>query len=196
HSGDSFFSWPEHEGRDMTYLKNYDSPTSVFAWNAPFDFFGAYDVGMDRGIVQTANHQELIGKKAWTWGKSDDGIISQKNLHDFGEEYIEVQSGPLLTQADYGLLGPHQEVAWQEYWYPVHGLGEGFEFANKDLAVQTIKKNGGLELRILATGDFKDAEVSIIGPDGNNVRSERVDLSPRKATVLNFSDLSGGAYGI
>ncbi len=196
HSGDSFFSWPEHEGKDITYLKNYDSPTSVFAWNAPFDFFGAYDVGMDRGIVQTANHRELIGKKAWTWGKSEDGIVSQRNLHDFNEEYIEVQSGPLLTQADYGLLEPHQEVAWQEYWYPVHGLGDGFEFANKDLAVQTIKGDGSLELRIMATGVFNNVDVSISGQDGEELRSERIDLSPRHPGKVVFSDLQGGDYGV
>ena len=44
HDGVNFFSWPEHEGRDLTWLRNYPAPTSVFAHNAVFDFFGGYDV--------------------------------------------------------------------------------------------------------------------------------------------------------
>ncbi len=73
-------------------------------WTASFDFFGAYDVDADRGIVQVANHYELSGKKAWTWGTWEFGQVCQKNLTDDDGPYIEVQSGPLPTQSDYGML--------------------------------------------------------------------------------------------
>ena len=62
---------------------------------APTIFFGAYDVDLDRGIVQVANHNEHLGKKAWTWGQGEYGRVSMKNLGDNNPEYIEVQSGPL-----------------------------------------------------------------------------------------------------
>jgi hypothetical protein len=52
------------------------------------------------------------------------------------------------------MLLPRQQVTWREWWYPVHGLGEGFEFATKDLAAQTIRNEGDLQLRLLATGRF------------------------------------------
>jgi hypothetical protein len=67
-----------------------------------FDFFGGYDVSADRGVVQVANHYELSGKKAWTWGQWDFGLVSQTNLTDDDGPYIEIQSGPLPTQSDYG----------------------------------------------------------------------------------------------
>ncbi|MFH1924312.1 MAG: DUF5107 domain-containing protein, partial [Planctomycetota bacterium] len=148
HNGTEFFNWPVHEGKDLSWLKNYEPYASVFAVKCQYDFFGAYDVDADRGIVQTADHHELSGKKAWTWGTWDFGLVAQQNLTDEDGPYIEVQSGPLPTQSDYGLLAPRQEVAWQEWWYPVHGLGDGFEFATKDVAVQTSRAGGKLELRL------------------------------------------------
>lgn len=183
HNGTTFFSWPIHEGKDLTWLKNYDEPTSVFAHDCVFDFFGAYDTGLDRGIVQYANHYELIGKKAWTWGQSDDGLVSQRNLHEQDEQYIEVQSGPLRTQADYGLLKPREIIQWREWWYPVHGLGDGFEYANRDLAVQRHNNLGRQEFRLLPTGIFKRARITLQNRH-TTLLDLTADLSPLEPTVV------------
>lgn len=186
HAGTSFFTWPVHNGKDMTWLKNYDEPSSVFAYQCAFDFFGAYDVDDDRGIVQYGDHRILTGKKAWTWGQSGDGIASQRALHDDDSQYIEVQSGPLQTQADYGLLGPRQKVAWEEWWYPVHALGDGFEYATKDVAVQTHwpEGDGGqLEVRLLSTGVFPGAVCSV-RKSGTPGTIKAIDLSPNAAAMV------------
>jgi tetratricopeptide (TPR) repeat protein len=183
HNGTDFFSWPLHEGKDLTWLKNYDRPTSVFAYHCVFDFFGAYDTGLDRGIVQYANHGELMGKKAWTWGQSDDGIVSQRNLHDGDDQYIEVQSGPLLTQADYGLLHPRQSIQWQEWWYPVHGLVDGFEYATLQAAIQRLDRNGKLEFRLIPTAEYSQAEITI-EQNGKTLHQQTADLSPESAFVI------------
>ena len=160
HNGTEFFHWPIHGGKDLTYLKNYPTMSSVFGYKCVFDFFGAYDVDLDKGIVSYANHHELPGKKAWTWGKDDFGIVSQMALSDAGPvhaQYIEVQSGPLLTQSDYGMLKPGREIRWREFWYPVHGLGDGFEYATRDVAAQVHRKDGVLELRLFSTAVFSGA---------------------------------------
>lgn len=187
HAGVRFFKWPVNEGKDLTWLKNYETSSSVFSVNCVFDFFGAYDVDADRGIVQTADHHELSGKKAWTWGTWDFGLVSQQNLTDNDGPYIEVQSGPLPTQSDYGMLMPRQEVSWQEYWYPVHGLGDGFEYANKDVAVQTERVTGGasptLRLRILATGKFPGATCTI-SLGRRELLAKAVDLTPENPQVV------------
>ena len=186
HAGTKFFSWPVNNDKDITWLKNYDEPSSVFAYKCAFDFFGAYDVDDDRGIVQYGDHRVITGKKAWTWGQSGDGIASQRALHDDNSQYIEVQSGPLQTQADYGLLGPHQEIAWQEWWYPVHGLGDGFEYATKDLAVQTQwtdDAQGMLEVRLLSTGEYPKA-ICTIDTHRGAPDAHTIDLSPKNAVVL------------
>ncbi|MCH8120913.1 MAG: DUF5107 domain-containing protein [Planctomycetes bacterium] len=183
HNGVKFFSWPIHEGKDISWLKNYETSASVFSVDCVFDFFGAYDVDMDRGIVQVANHHELSGKKAWTWGTWDFGLVSQENLTDNDGPYIEVQSGPLPTQSDYGMLMPRQEVSWQEWWYPVHGLGDGFEYATKDIAIQTIHKENQLQLRILATANFPSATCTLSQGD-KTLLKRTIDLTPKNPRTL------------
>jgi tetratricopeptide (TPR) repeat protein len=187
HNAKEFFNWPIHEGRDLSWLKNYPMYSSIFAVNCTHDFFGAYDVDADRGIVQAADHRKLCGKKAWTWGEWEFGKTAEKNLTDGDAHYIEVQSGPLPTQGDYGMLGPHDHVSWQEYWYPVHGLGGGFEFANRHLGVQTQREGGKVELRILATAVFPEAEC-ILKQGGRQVLSKRIDLSPNTPTIVVFDE--------
>jgi len=186
HNGVKFFNWPVHEGRDLSWLKNYPEASSIFSVDCTYDFFGAYDVDADRGVVQVADHYELSGKKAWTWGTSEFGLVCQKNLTDDDGPYIEVQSGPLPTQSDYGMLLPRQQVAWREYWYPVHGLGEGFEFATRDLAVQTIREGGDLQLRLLATGRFPGASCSVVR-EGQELVAKKLDLSPKAPQIVTLS---------
>jgi tetratricopeptide (TPR) repeat protein len=183
HNAREFFRWPVHEGRDLSCLKNYEAYASVFAVDCSYDFFGAYDVDADRGLVQFANHHELGGKKAWTWGEWEFGKVAQKNLTEDDGPYIEVQSGPLPTQSDYGMLGPQEQIAWQEYWYPVHGLGDGFEYATPDVAVQTARRDGGLELRIAATGRFEQA-VCCLTADGRQLLRTVLDLTPDRPALV------------
>ena len=191
HDGKVFFQWPVDKGRDLTWLKNYDTYASVFAVNCPYDFFGAYDVEGDYGIVQYANRYELSGKKAWTWGEWEFGKVSQQNLTDAEGPYIEVQSGPLPTQSDYGMLGPQERVQWREWWYPVHGLGEGFEFASRDVAVQTVRRDGQLELRMLGTRVAPQVRLDVRAAgsrDGLSLAERRVDLTPREPAIVTLED--------
>lgn len=180
HAGTKFFSWPIDEGKDLSLLRNYDTMSSIFAYECGFDFFGAYDAVRNRGIVSYANHFELKGKKAWTWGKDDFGTVSQMALSDAGPvnaQYIEVQSGPLLTQAEYGMLDSHQARTWREFWYPVHGLGAGFEYATRDIAIQTVRRGGALEVTAIATGAFPNAYCTF-QKDGTELLRQSVDLAP------------------
>ena len=183
HYAVKFFGWPIHEGKDISWLKNYETWASIFSVDCAFDFFGAYDVDLDRGIVQVADHHELSGKKAWTWGTWDFGLVSQKNLTDDDGPYIEVQSGPLPTQSDYGMLLPRQVISWQEYWYPVHGLGDGFEFATKDIAVQTERNADTLELHILATGRFPGATCTL-SRGHRELLSKTLNPTPKEPQVV------------
>lgn len=194
HAGTSFYSWPIHEGKDLSWLKNYPTMSSIFAYECVFDFFGSYDVDLDRGLVSYANYHELKGKKAWTWGKDDFGVVSQQSLSDAGPvhaQYIEVQSGPLLTQADYGMLEPHQKVEWQEFWYPVHGLGDGFEYATRDAAVQAKRSDSALELRFLATGRF-DGATCTLSQDGKTLLQQSVALTPAQAIAVTLATPPAG----
>ncbi|HNR32756.1 MAG TPA: DUF5107 domain-containing protein, partial [Candidatus Hydrogenedentes bacterium] len=153
---------------------------------------------LDRGLVSFANHHELKGKKAWTWGKDDFGVVSQMALSDAGPihaQYIEVQSGPLLTQADYGLLEPRQAVEWREYWYPVHGLGDGFEFATRDAAVQTRRDGETLEVRAIATGAFPGATLEL-RQGAATLHAQPCDLSPAQPVIVGLPNPPEGAVRV
>jgi tetratricopeptide (TPR) repeat protein len=194
HGGANFFTWPMDNGKDLTWLKNYETMTSIFAYDCIYDFFGAYDVDSNRGIVSYANHNELKGKKAWTWGKDDFGVTSQMALSDAGREntqYIEVQSGPLLTQAEFGMLKPHRDVAWREYWYPVHDLGDGFEYATRDVAAQASRKDGALEVRLIATGNYPKA-VCTLSREGKTLQQTPLVLSPKQAETVQLPNAPEG----
>ena len=190
HFGTTFYRFPEDNGVDMTRLPNYPEPTSIFAYRAVHDFFGAYDSGDDRGIVQTADHRELPGKKGWTWGQGDDGMMNQRALTDEDGPYIEVQSGPLPTQSDYAWLHPGQEVFWREQWAPVFGLGEGFEYATPDLVVERVADDSGTRFLFLAARALPAATVRLSG--GGAEHSETVDLTPEAAAVVEWPGGPGG----
>ncbi|HLB72452.1 MAG TPA: DUF5107 domain-containing protein [Sedimentisphaerales bacterium] len=195
HSAVEFFSWPIHNGKDLSWLKNYETYASIFSVDCVFDFFGAYDVDADRGIIQAGDHHKIGGKKAWTWGTWEFGLVSQQSLTDDGAAYIEVQTGPLPTQSDYGMLLPREEVSWREYWYPVHGLGDGFEYATKDIAVQTTREKNKLQLRLLATSKLPGS-VCILSMAGQEPLQETLDLSPAAPTTVTLLDVADAAVSV
>ncbi len=190
HSAIKFTPWPTHRGKDMTRVVNYTDPTSLFAWRSQFDFLGAYDSGADRGVVGYADHRVVPGKKFWTWGQADYGLQREAAIADEEIQYLEAQSGPLMTQSDYELLGPQRSLAWREWWYPVHGLGDGFEYATRDVAINAKRKSGTLALAMLATGEFPGARV-IVSRDGKSLHEERIDLAPDAARTLSVQAPEG-----
>jgi tetratricopeptide (TPR) repeat protein len=190
HFGVEFFNWPVNKGIDLSWTKNFADAASIFAVNCAYDFFGAYDVDHDQGVIQVANHFEHSGKKAWTWGQGEYGRICQKNLTDTDGNYIEVQSGPLQTQSDYGILPPKSQVSWKEYWYPVHGLGDGFEFANQKIAFRSERKNGQFEIRMISTEVFRNA-ICALYQDSKQIFKSTVNLTPEQALSVSVPLATG-----
>jgi len=185
HFGIKYFDWPVNDGIDLSWTKNYIEAASVFAVDCAYDFFGAYDVDLDRGIVQVANHNEHLGKKAWTWGQGEYGRVSMTNLGDKNPEYIEVQSGPLQTQSDYGLLSPGASISWKEYWYPIHGLNTGFEFATEKVAIQTNHSEENIRINLISTEVIKGVKCIIIGGK-KEIQRKVIDLSPLSSVILDM----------
>ncbi len=69
----------------------------------------------------------------------------------------------------------------------MHGLGDGFEFATRDVAVQRRVEGGRLELRMLATGVFPQATVTL-SRQGRPVGRSTLDLGPEKPAVATLAD--------
>ena len=188
HGAEKFFHWPINEGKDLSRGTNYQDASSIFAWYCDQDFFGSYNDDLDHGVVAYANHHQLPGKKAWTWGHGSYGTMHQADLTDHDGPYNEVQTGPLLTQGEVGRLDPCEAVEWKEWWYPIHGIG-GFTFANKDVAVNATTDGGKLRLKIMGTGTWKGVQAKV-GQDGRPLAAARCDITPRKPLEVTL-DLGG-----
>lgn len=185
HAGEKFFDWPFDQGKDLTRGTNYQDASSIFAWHCDQDFFGSYNDDLDRGVVSFANHHQLPGKKAWTWGQGGFGRMHQKDLTDADGPYNEVQTGPLLTQAQVGRLEPCEAVEWSEWWYPIHRIG-GFTYANKHVAVNAERAGGKLRLRMLGTGTWKQVDVNLIADGSAEPVLQRCRISPKEPSELVF----------
>lgn len=183
HGAEKFFNWPIHEGKDLTRGTNYQDASSIFAWHGDQDFFGSYNDDLDRGVVAYGNHHQVPGKKAWTWGWGSYGTMHQMDLTDEDGPYNEVQTGPLLTQGEVGRLDPCEAVEWQEWWYPVHGMG-GFTFANKDVAVEARREGTNLTLRLMGSAVWRNVTVTLCLPGAHDDPQACCDVSPRAATIL------------
>lgn len=185
HAGEKFFKWPIDDGKDLTRGTNYQDASSIFAWHCDQDFFGSYNDDLDHGAVSYANHYQLPGKKAWTWGYGGFGTMHQKDLTDDDGPYNEVQTGPLLTQAQVGRLDPCEAVEWNEFWYPVHGT-EGFTFANRELAVNVTRAQGTVRLKVLGTGTWSDAKVRVL-KETRELANAKCKLSPTTPADLQLA---------
>ncbi|MFH1742067.1 MAG: DUF5107 domain-containing protein, partial [bacterium] len=194
HAGGSFYTWPiDENGVDLSYAKNRTGPSSIFAYECDQDFFGSYDHTSDRGVVATANHHLLPGKKAWTWGQSEHAILRQGLLTDNDGPYNEVQTGPLRTQADHGFLQPHQVLEWTERWYPVHGLG-GFDYAGPNAAFKLVEENNELTIRFLTTSKIRNALLMVRPVENGAAKGDyKVSPSPHEPTVVRHP--TGGVSG-
>jgi tetratricopeptide (TPR) repeat protein len=167
HSRTEIWNYPVSNGVDYSWYKNIRQPTSLFGRGIHKDFFGAYYHDSDFGIVHVADWRELPGKKIWSWGVADDGLIWTDLLTDHDGAYNEIQSGRYETQLNQEFLPPLRVESWTEYWYPVHGLGSGFveatsEFAmNANFVAGTGSNSPLIELAINPTVNIQGARIRV-----------------------------------
>jgi tetratricopeptide (TPR) repeat protein len=115
--------YPIVNGRDMSWYRNHERPNDIFALDVTDDFFGCYYEQQDVGLVHWSDHRLDFGKKFFTWGTADEGMIWVDLLTDQDGQYVEMQSGRFVDQSTWEFLFPYQTVEWTEYWFPLNGMG-------------------------------------------------------------------------
>ncbi len=104
--GGEVFPWPIHpgNGRNLAFYEQNDFGPykSYHVFGRYSDFFGAYWHDDDFGMGRYSTRDDKLGKKAWIWGLSRQGMIWEKLLTDADGQYVEVQSGRLFNQAAEG----------------------------------------------------------------------------------------------
>lgn len=122
-------------GTDISRYKNIPVPTSYMAYHSDYDFVGNYDHGKQAGMMHVANHHLVPGKKQWTWGNSDFGLMWDRQLTDEDGPYIELMCGAFTdNQPDFSWLMPGEEKRFTQNFMPYKGIGPASN-ANTDVVV-------------------------------------------------------------
>jgi len=87
------------------------------------------------------------------------------------------------------MLAPGGAVAWKEYWYPVHGLNTGFEFATEKVAIQTRHEENKIGISMISTERIKGLSCVLMA-DGKEIQRQKTDLSPTASVTLEMSKSS------
>jgi tetratricopeptide (TPR) repeat protein len=152
HGKNQFSRWPVSRevyngvdytrGVDVSWWKNHPRPTSFFAFESEGDFLAGYDHGRDAGVIFVGRHQDVPGKKFWTWGTGSEGRLWEKILTDSDGPYLELMFGSFSdNQPDYSWVHPYEVKAFRQYWYPVRGL-RGVKNATVAAACQLDIRDG------------------------------------------------------
>jgi tetratricopeptide (TPR) repeat protein len=166
HHRGEVWTYPVYEGTDYSWYKNVRRPTSLFGKQVHRSFFGAYYHQADYGVVHVADYREVPGKKVWTWGAADDGLIWTDLLSDQDGPYNEIQAGRFETQLNYEFMPPRRVDSFTEYWYPVKEMGDGFVEATSELAMNVhypaaAGTKPSVEFVLFPSVGVKDAKVKV-----------------------------------
>jgi len=140
-------TWPVRNGVDLSWRRNIKHTMGVFGHGCREDFFGAYNVVQDCGVVHVADYRVLPGKKMFDWGTGPQGVRKGNEFSTKDGAYAELQAGLFEHQPSYEVLEPHTIVGFREIWLPLHGMGVPFSRANESGAVALDMENGK-ELRV------------------------------------------------
>lgn len=168
--------YPIVNGRDMSWYRNHERPNDIFALDVVDDFFGCYYVERDAGLVHWSDHRVNVGKKFFTWGTADEGMIWVDLLTDEDGQYVELQSGRFVDQSTFEFLWPYQQVGWREYWYPLSGTG-GFVWATQEAALNLERAGAVARVAAAVTRDLGGGEL-VLEAQGREVFRQGVELTP------------------
>jgi tetratricopeptide (TPR) repeat protein len=171
------WNYPVHEGRDLSRYRDRMDPADTFAAGVEEDFFGCYNEDNGAGIVHVADWHDCFGKKFFTWGAAPGGKSWGAVFNDRPiRHYVEIQAGPLETQADREWFPGRGERIWHERWYPIDRTGPFFH-ATREVAIGFSGEGRGRKLNLYACQHLGDVCLEItIG--GGRTRRRGVCLKP------------------
>lgn len=146
----------DKEGRNILWYKNnaYGSDKSYHMIGNYSDFYAAYWHKKGAGSVHYAPYDSKLGMKMFLWGMARSGAIWEDLLTDSKGQYVELQSGRMMSQAalesgatpyDITSFSPYCTDSWIEHWFPVSST-RGLVKANPYGSLNIIRENGYLKI--------------------------------------------------
>ncbi len=200
HSKTDFTRWPVSteiyrgadfsEGVDISWWKNVEGSNSFFVHDLQEDFMGGYDHGNNSGTVHIGDHNVVKGAKLWEWGSGPRGQATEGRLTENDGPYVEIMVGAYSdNQPDYTWIRPYEVKTWEQYWYPVKGIG-GFKNANLNGAVNLEEREDNtVFLGFYSTQQVNSARVVVKNKE-SIVFERSIEISPREpfAETINMEN--------
>lgn len=158
HMDPHYIKWPFYKGRNYSNLHEVPYAYETFGKLMNHNFFGAYSIDRQYGVIHYADRKVLKGAKFFTWGNDDLSDAWNAALTDDDSKYLEIQSGPFESQMVYKFMKPHQEIKWSEYWYPISNTG-GLIHAGKEVAVNLDIKDRGMDATFYSVESIESCKV-------------------------------------
>jgi tetratricopeptide (TPR) repeat protein len=187
HSKTHFRRWNIDNGTDISWWKNFGSPSSVFAWDFDNDFLAGYDHAKHSGTVHVANHHIVGGKKFFLWGNNPEAKMWDKMLTDTDGPYLELMVGAYSdNQPDYSWIYPGEIREFEQYWFPIREL-KSVKYANKKAAVnlERIAKDK-VFFGFNTTTAYKNAFVKLIA-ENKIVFQQTINIDPATPFVTEIT---------
>lgn len=170
-------TFPKDKGVDLGLYREVPNALSLFARNSYRDFLGVYYEKSDWGVIHVADHREVAGKKTWTWGTDDSGQIWVEKLTEKDGQYVEFQAGRFETQMEHEFLAAHRVEHFTEYWFPVQGLGGGYDEATRNAALHITPQGRQVRIALNVNARFDNA-VLTVEAGGQKLETRTVNLQP------------------
>ncbi len=179
------------EGTDLSHYDAVKVPSSylISQGQSDMDYVAGYDTGLNKGVATVANHYIAPGKKMWHWGTGDFGDMWCSNLTDKNGPYIELMTGVYTdNQPDFTWIAPYETKEFEQYWYPIHDIGEP-KNASIDAAMNMELRGNDLFIGFNVTGTFKDSVIKVA--EGENIiftETADLDLTTSYIKTLKLGD--------
>ncbi|NSW55875.1 MAG: DUF5107 domain-containing protein [Armatimonadetes bacterium] len=152
------------DGTDISRYTAHDHADDIFTLDVREDYFGCHYDDIDFGMVHVADRHEMQGKKYFTWGTGDDGMIWVDLLTDEDGQYVEIQSGRYETQSIWEFIQPNETVRLDSVWMPEHGMG-GWVCADEGGILNFQLIGDQIRVGALTTTEFEGAVLALTHND-------------------------------
>ncbi|MBQ9548009.1 MAG: DUF5107 domain-containing protein [Bacteroidales bacterium] len=154
HGGDPHAYPVDPQGRDLSWYANnaFGEDKSIHVLGEQAGFFGAYWHDDAFGYAHVARPDEKLGRKFFCWSHARQGAIWEDLLTDSDGQYVEMQAGRMFNQPfqkesigtpfKHNSIAPAASDTWNEYWFPVEGIG-AFQAASRFGALGISRDAGG-----------------------------------------------------
>ena len=130
--------WPIIDNRDLRFYDQWANHLGFFVPYMAPPFMAAYNPETDLGIARLVEPEAIPGNKLFAFSTG----FTDRSYTDDGSQYFEIWGGVNtgFWPEDDLSVAPGQELAWEEGWWPLTGLG-GLTWATESAAIHLIPAN-------------------------------------------------------